>query len=263
MFEEQEQTAQTSEETVGQVTTTAEQAAPAESGKDEAESTNEAEFKDGNDQPAKEPQSKERNAEEARKRREAERQQELKKARTDAVLEATGGVNPYTGEEMKDADDVEEYLTMKRIEKDGKDPVKDFAGYAKQRERDRRAQEAAREQQEAQVREDIAAFKKAHPDVDTKELLNDEAFSDYADGKIGHKPLTEIYDGYQKLIGKTRQTEQEKAAQALANSKASPGSVQNNSTGETDFFTAEQVRKMTAAEVEKNYEKIMKSMAKW
>ena len=87
-------------------------------------------------------QTKEQNAENARRRREAERQQELKKAREETIIETLDGRNPYTGEEMKDSEDVAEYLTMKRIEKEGGDPLSDFSKYAKKQNRE--AAEAAK-----------------------------------------------------------------------------------------------------------------------
>lgn len=238
----------------------------------EADETNDAEFKDGGDEakadeptesPKKEPQSRERNAEEARKRREAEKQKAIQTARVEAVLEATGGVNPYTGNAMTDADDVDEYLTMKRIEKDGKDPLADYSEWVKQQARKQKQEAQAREKAQAKARDDMDAFRRAYPDVNIQQLLGDESFSDYADGKLGNKPLTEIYEKYQKLVGNTRVTEQEKAAQALANSRATPGSASSTATPKTDFFTHEQVAKMSVQEVLANYDTIMKSKEKW
>lgn len=265
-MDEQLYTAQTSEEPVAQVEQTEEQSGTAVTGEQQTEpqeQTNDAEFKDGNDQPAKEPQSKERNAEEARKRREAEKQEAIKKARMEAVLEATDGVNPFTGQPMKDAEDVEEYLTMRQIKKEGKDPVADYAAYAKEKARAQKAEQEQREQQNEKVRNDIAAFREAHPDVDVKTLFADEDFSDYAEGKLGSKPLTDIYAGYQKLVGKTRQEEQHKAAQALANSRATPGPAATAGNQDDALYTKEQVKAMSQGEVHANWEKIVKSMEKW
>lgn len=276
MDTEELKTAQASEDTAGTVNQAEEQVGTADTDNQQTETdanteTNDADFSegetDGNDQPAeepkKEPQSKERNAEEARKRREAEKQEAIKKARVEAIIEAMGGKNPYTNAEMTDADDVEEYLNMKKIEKDGKDPIADYASWTKQQAKARKAEQEAQEAQEAKARDDIEAFRKAHPDVDTNALFKDEAFTDYAEGKLGNRPLTQIYDGYQKLVGGARKAEQEKAAQALANSRATPGSVQSQPNGDTEFFTVDQVRKMSPQEVRQNYDKIMKSMKKW
>lgn len=276
MEAEERMTAQTSEETAETVNQADEQVGTADTGtqqtETEAPETNDADFSEddtgGNDQPAqeepkKEPQSRERNAEEARKRREAEKQAAVNKARLDAILEATDGINPYTNEPMKDADDVEEYLNMRKIEKEGRDPIADYASWTKQQAKARKAEQEAQAAQEAKARDDIEAFRKAHPDVDTNALFKDEAFTDYAEGKLGNKSLSQIYDGYQRLIGKTREAEQEKAAQALANSWATPGSAKATTTPEVTFFTREQVDKMSSEERHKNYDIIIKSMDKW
>lgn len=282
MYDEYENAAVTSDESAGTVNEAEEQVGVAdtdtqqtETGATEANETNEAEFTDGgadggNDQPEpepekpkKEPQSKERNAEEARKRREAEKQEAIRQARVDAIIEATGGKNPYTGGEITDADDVEEYLNMRRIEKEGKDPLSDYAGWMKQQAKVRKAEQEAKEKQEAQTRDDIDAFRKANPDVDLKELFGDESFSDYAEGKLGNKPLTQIYDGYRKWMSGARKAEQEKAAQALANSRATPGSAAATSTPEATFYTREQVERMSSEERRRKYDIIRKSIDKW
>ena len=83
-------------------------------------------------QPEKKPQD---NSENARRRREAERQQELKKARYDAIKEAVDGINPYTNKPIVDDIDVEEYLQMKEIKKNGGDPLTDFSQHIKEKQR--------------------------------------------------------------------------------------------------------------------------------
>ena len=211
---------------------------------------------------------KQRNAENARRRREAERQKELKSARESAIIEALGGKNPYTGGEIKDSADVEEFLAMRDIEKKGGDPVSDFAKFHKQKQRDAAEAEKAKADDDAYVQSDLAAFRKAYPDVDIKELLEDERFIDYADGKIEKKvPLSKIYEGYSKLVGdttKSAKTAAERAAaQALANHNSSAGSAKGSSVAADTPFTREQVMAMSQAEVEKNYDKIMRDMKSW
>ena len=63
-------------------------------------------------------QDKAKNAEMARQRRERERQEELKKARIEGIKSVIS-TNPYTNKPIEDDSDVEEYLLMKQIEKDG------------------------------------------------------------------------------------------------------------------------------------------------
>ena len=82
-----------------------------------------------------------KNAEFARKRREAEKEEAVKKARVDAIKEVLG-TNPYTKKPIEDADDVEEYLLMKQIENDGKDPIADYPEYVKKQAREKSSQNA-------------------------------------------------------------------------------------------------------------------------
>lgn len=214
-------------------------------------------------------QTKEQNAEYARRRREAERRQELKDMREKTILETLGGKNPYTNADMKDSADVEEYLTMREIEKNGGDPVADFAKFHKEKART----EAAREKADAESAEwyskDREAFAEKYPEVSIEELSRDESFLDYADGKVGRVPLAKIYEGYTKLVGDKRSTEKEAeqkardaAARAVANKRASVGSLAN-ANGTEVFYTREQVNSMSITECEKNYDKIVKSMAHW
>ena len=123
---------------------------------DTQESVNDVEFEDAPNKEgdletaAKEStptQTKAQNSENARRRREAERRAEIKKAeeaaREQAIIETLGGRNPYTGEEMKDHTDVEEYLAMREIDKEGGDPLTDFSKFQKRKERER-AEQAVR-----------------------------------------------------------------------------------------------------------------------
>lgn len=244
----------------------------ADSGNTGKESVNDSTFydsqEDGKQEAAskedkKEPQSKEQNAENARRRREAERQKEMRDLREKTIIETLNGKNPYTDEPMKDSLDVEEYLTMREIEKNGGDPVNDYPKYRKQKERDAAAKQEQQEKSEEWYRKDTDAFKTEYPGVDIDSLIADEDFRDYAEGKVGQKPLAEIYKGFLKFAGKYEDKAKERAAQYLANRQASPGALKDTKQAESDFFTADQVRAMTPAEVHKNYEKIRKSMQKW
>ena len=115
----------------------------------DTETLNDVEFTDNSDsdtpqggdakkETEEQPQTKEQNSENARRRREAERKAELERerqtAREQAIIETLNGKNPYTGEEMKDSTDVQEYLTMREIEKNGGDPLSDYPKHLKQKE---------------------------------------------------------------------------------------------------------------------------------
>lgn len=211
----------------------------------------------------KKPQSKDTNAEFARKRREAERQRELTETRNNAIIEALGGKNPYTDGDMKDADDVEEFLAMRAIEKKGGDPVTDYSKHMKEQSREKRERERTEAEQRKWYADDRAAFAAKYPDADLSALIEDESFRIFAEGKVGERPLAEIYENYLAMTGALEQRANRKAAQAVANGKASPGALSGAGRVESDFFTRDQVKAMTPAQIDANYDKIRASMAKW
>ena len=240
--------------------------------KQQAEGVNDVEFTDtpeaeAGQQPKsteqKVTQTREQNSENARRRREAERQRELKATREKAIIEALNGKNPFTGEEMKDSADVDEYLTMKDIEKSGGDPLADFSKFQKQKERQRAAEAAAGEQQAEWFRRDRESFSTKYPDVNLEQLIQNRQFQLFASGKVGALPLTEIYEGFVEVASEYEKKAKQMAKQMLANRKASPGALSSPAAPDTAFFTKEQVQKMTEEEVSKNYDRIRASMRHW
>lgn len=212
-------------------------------------------------------QTKEQNSENARRRREAERQAELKKAeesaREKAIIEVLNGKNPYTNEEMKDHADVEEYLLMKEIEKNGGDPLSDFSKYQKDRER-KKAEETEKQAKEKEwFDNDYKEFQAKHPEVDIQSLIKSEQFQKFAEGKVGNQPLSEIYEDFREFVGEYEKKAKQMVKQTLANAKASPGSLSSTNPVDSGYFTREQVLGMSKEEVHKNYDKIRASMPKW
>lgn len=240
------------------------------------EEDEEGKTEEGDKPQGKKTQTSKENAENARRRREQEQAQRIeaasRKARVDAIIDALNGKNPYTGEPMKDAHDVSVYETMKRIEKNGGDPVKDFA---KASAEDARQAEATRTQADADRKwyaDDLAAFRKAYPDVDAEKLLSDPDFGEYAEAQVKAKvPLAKIYGGYENLRAKFQKEADQKAeaakdgaARALANARAGVGSKAGEGAPAGDvFFTKAQVEAMSDEEIARNQEAIWKSMAKW
>ena len=233
-----------------------------------------ADFSDGeaaSETPPKTPEATQ-NSENAQRRRMAEERNRQRmeremegarrSAREEAILEVLNRKNPYTGEEMKDSRDIEEYLAMKEISDHGGDPVGDFAKHHKEQERKNEAEAVKKQEEEKWFSEDRKNFAEKHPDVDLGQLIKDPGFVDYADGKVGRKPLSDIYKGYMELMGKSEKNARTMAAQLLANRNASPGALSTPETG-ANYFSPEQVRKMSPSEVKKNYNVIRESMAKW
>lgn len=237
--------------------------APMEDFTNETEFCDSSEEKGGNEASGKPTQTREENREHARRRRAMEKEELIRKTREAAIIETLGGRNPYTGENMKDSLDVEEYLAMKEIERDGGDPVADYSRYRKNRERsDAKRKEEARLKEEW-YRHDREAFCSSHPDVNLEELIADEQFRSFAEGKVGERSMNEIYDSFVKFQGHYEENARTMAAQAFANQKASPGALGSTGNPESDYFTPDEVRKMTQSEVRANYEKIRNSMKKW
>ena len=205
------------------------------------------------------------NKEMARKRREREEAKKLEEARIDAIKSVLSE-NPYTKKPIVDNSDVKEYLLMKQIEKDGKDPIADYPEYVKNQAREKAGKEAKEQATSEQITKDIEEFSVAHPGVDVKNLFNDENFNSFAEGKLGRKSLSEIYAAYlpikEAIEGAKRDAEKKAHADAVAG--AAVGSLTNASTPlDGEFFTKEQVLKMSPKEIHDNYEKIRKSQEKW
>ena len=109
----------------------------------------------------------------------------------------------------------------------------------------------------------LEEFKLLYPEKDPNELLKDEDFLVFADGKLEKEPLSTVYKKYNSLTEKIIVREKEKFADILANKLSAVGSLANANPSEETFFTRDQVKAMSKAEITKNYEKIRKSQEKW
>lgn len=233
---------------------------------------NNAEFtdtppKDGvqtsNSDAPKKKQTADVNSANARMRREREKQQAIDAARIKGIIEALDGKNPYTNEPINDATDVEEFMLMRQIEKDGGDPLSDFARYSKNKQREREELERQKVEQEQWFATDRDNFAKKYPDVSIEQLTQDDTFVEYAQGKIGQMPLADIYAGYKHFVAKFTNNSKNMAAQMYANAQASPGSLSSSAASRDEFYTVEQVKKMSEDDINRNFDAIQKSMRKW
>lgn len=165
------------------------------------------------------------NADYARERRKAEQEAAIKKARNEAIIEALNGENPYTHEKMEDDADIQEYLTMKEIEKKGGDPIADYSKHLKQKAKEEVKATQEKTSQEEWVQKDKEDFATKHPDVNLSDLVEDELFRTFALGKVGKMSMDKIYTDYQSFVTKSEERAKERAAQVLANSAATPGKL--------------------------------------
>ena len=199
-------------------------------------------------------QSPEENAKFARARWEAERKAEIEKARIDAILTAVGE-NPYTGEPLRTKDDVEIYLTMREIDKNGGDPLnsQDFLKHLKIKQQAEAEKQAAEKQKEERWHKDIMDFKTKHPDLNLDELFNDKNFRIFAKGKAGNIPMAEIYSDYIAMLSEFEEKSKTKAARIIANKAATPGSLKGEAAdGGDGLYTAQELANMSRAQLLKN-----------
>jgi hypothetical protein len=203
----------------------------------------ELEFTDNSDkEKPEEPKSEEKKQSEeenskyaqARRKAEAETEAKVKEAYRKGRLEAfVGKTNPYTNTKIQDETDIQMYQNMYELESAGKDPVADYALYIVDKQRQERKELEEKQKLEKEAETDIADFTLKYPDVNLTELLNDDTFKDYIDGK--RKPLTELYENYKKMETNFRNKAVEVAKQTIANSQSTPGSLGSGSDVSIDY----------------------------
>ena len=206
-------------------------------------------------------QSKEDNARFARERREREQRERLRKAEEKGRIETvikTVGKNPFTGEDMKDALDVEEYLAMKSIADGGGNPLLDYV--KNQKNRSRLESKGAPDQK--WLVQDAKEFASKVSAEEREKLFRDEIFKGFALKSLGVLPMSEIYDNYcalrEEIRAEATRALKEDQAREKANALASPGSLASDT--ESANFSKEEIKKMSIEEIERNYDKVMRSI---
>lgn len=163
---------------------------------------------------------KEREEREKRIREEIRQESYLK-----GIVEATGGVNPYTGEAITDKADVDEYLSMRELDKQGQDPIADYHKRVKEKAKEKNRQT----EEESTRRKEIVEFASAYPTVDLDGLLNDKRFVLFAGKRLGKETLLEVYKDYESFTKdysvEAEQNAEKKVKEKVARAKSSPGSL--------------------------------------
>ena len=211
----------------------------------------------------KQAQSDEENSKyrQARIKAEREAEKKIEQARKEAyeqglqqgkVQSYIGKQNPYTGETIKDDLDVQEYLDMYQLDTTGKDPISGYRELQKQKARDEaekkiKADEEAKQKQ--WYEDDTKDFVEKYSAEKLQELTKDEDFNLFANGKVGKVPLAQIYEDYQKLIGKYEKKSVETAKQLVANNSTTPGAIEESEPQVMDW------NNMSAEQFEKYFQK--------
>ncbi len=218
----------------------------------------------------KEKQSKKDNERFARERREREaKEREIKeverKAYEKGLVEAVGGVNPFTNEPIVDSHDIQEFLTMREMDKKGLDPVADYSKYLKQqaKEKEVKQESVAKKEKDADwFRNDLQDFNTKHPDVSLEKLQADTRFVKFSEGKVGNVPLSKMYEDYTSFIAEFNQETDKKIRAAVAKAIATPGSADSTTPPDQSIYSLDQIKKMSQKEIDANFEKVQKSLSK-
>ena len=99
----------------------------------------------------------------------------------------------------------------------------------------------------------LGAFTDAFPDVDLKSIP-DGVWDSVREGNS-------LAASYALYVHKMRQTQERQSEQNQKNAYRSAGRIGKNAANE--YFTPDEVRKMSSGEVRANYTKIIESMKKW
>lgn len=190
----------------------------------------------------KKKQSREKNREYARKRRE-QQEKDKKTSYYNGVRAAIGEVNPYTNQNIESDEDVQTYLDMKEMEKQGLDPTNSSDYIKFMREKQKVEAEQAEKQQKAEMKKnsELAEFKAKYPTVDIENLVNTNSkWNELIIPQIMQgKTLLEAYDSINDLIQENVKTQAEKLADEKAKkqvqiSLASAGSQSDGSELQND-----------------------------
>lgn len=132
---------------------------------------------------------------------EKEEKRLMEEGRRKGLLESINYHNPYTDEDIKDDEDIEEYFTMKEMSNKGLDPLKDYAKYQKEQ---RRAAKA-RETKASSVEDDILKFRQENPDTSIDSVLQNQDFINLFGTSIGTVPLSILWKAYGEMQKKNNE----------------------------------------------------------
>ena len=192
-----------------------------------------AEEETSNEQENKKKQSREKNREYARKRRE-QQEKEKQTSYYNGVRTALGDTNPFTNEKIETDEDVQTYLDMKEMEKQGLDPTSssDYIKFIREKQKIEFEQRRIQESVETKKNSEIAEFKAKYPTVDIENLVDhDPMWNKLIIPQIQQgKTLLEAYDSVNDIIqaninSKAEQLAEEKAKKQVQIQGANVGSL--------------------------------------
>lgn len=207
---------------------------------DDKDSKDQHEDEEDSEKSTKKKQSQEENARQAQARREKEQKEREEKIAKEAYEKGkkeaelnSNKVNPFTETPIEDEYDLKIYKLQEKIKANGGDPIKDLPKELAKLEREQasksKQEQDAKDKEEEKMKSEIKDFRTQYPNVDLKKVLEDPNFNEFAEGKLGKKPLIEVYKSYvgfkQKLGIKDEDEEIEKQARGKSTSPSSTTKV--------------------------------------
>lgn len=228
---------------------------------------------EGKEPPKEKPkQTPEENAKWAAKRREWEEKSKASNDKLNNILKPFGAKNyeelsSMAGVEIDDT--TIERLSLEALEKgideefyiDNYKTKKNLELFKAQAEA-KKADLAKKETDSARVKENVDEFKTLYPGVDIEELFKDETFVEINEGLWDKKTLVECYERHLKYSSRVDEAAKDKAARILAKKNAAVGSLQGNATTGGEFYTLDELKKMSKSELDRNWSKVEKSYAR-
>lgn len=212
---------------------------------EEAETEVEAKEENPEDMQAKAEAEKKEASRQAYLRRQREkeakqREEEKRASYVSGLKKSVGGINPFTGNKIVDAEDVEEYETMLELKELGKDPIEDYSSYLKEKSRkerkEREASAKAEQENSAKMKGELDDFVKAYGAEKVQEILNDKDFLDFGKDLInsGASPKL-VYEKYLHITKKSDEKAEELLIEKDARRKSSPGQMKSSESKPKSF----------------------------
>ena len=111
--------------------------------------------------------------------------------------------------------------------------------------------------------ESKSAFSKDFPEIDPNSLRNRQDFQSFLAILTKNPTLSEVYACFNSIFASAEEKTEKKLLQALANAKSSVGALSSPQDNSTGFFTKEQVKQMSPAQIKANFKEIRESQQRW
>ncbi|MBQ7907681.1 MAG: hypothetical protein IJ309_06900 [Clostridia bacterium] len=101
------------------------------------------------------------------------------------------------------------------------------------------------------------------PKDDLKKMASDPDFNLFRRSRGSEYSLSQQYKDYLELSASIEKRVTEQLLAKLATKRSSVGSLSSSERAEGDYFTKEQVLRMSEEQIRRNFDKIRQSQAKW